>query len=145
MRYVISAALFALATAVAGAADEPKEAAKKLEGTYEVLEVLIDGKPDKKDDVKTAVIKDGRIIPKGKEGRDDSAAFVLNPSKKPAHIDLTPTGEGTLLGIYEVKETDKGTELTIAFCGDPKGARPKDFKGAGKEEMVIKLLRRKEK
>jgi hypothetical protein len=28
---------------------------------------------------------------------------------------------------------------------DPKGARPKDFKGEGKEEVVLKLFRKKTK
>jgi uncharacterized protein (TIGR03067 family) len=144
MRYMISAVFFTLASTIAGAADDPKEAAKKLEGTYELVEVLVDGKADKKDAGKPVEIKDGRIIPKVKEGRDDSAAFTLDPSQKPAHIDITPEKGLTRLGIYEVKETDNGTELTIAFS-DNKGARPKDFKGTGTEEVVIKLLRKKAK
>jgi uncharacterized protein (TIGR03067 family) len=148
MRCLIPAVFFTLATTVAGAADDPKEAAKKLEGTYEVLEVIVDGKPDagKKDEVTGVEIKDGVIIPRVKDKKeDDKAKFTLDPSKKPAHIDLTPNNGGTLSGIYEVKESDKGTELTIAFNGNPKGERPKDFKGQGKEEMVIKLFRKKAK
>jgi uncharacterized protein (TIGR03067 family) len=136
--------LFTLATLVAGAADDPKEAAKKLEGTYEIVEVLVEGKADKKDAGKPVEIKDGRIIPKVKEGRDDSAAFTLDPSQKPPHIDITPKKGAKRLGIYEVSETDKGTELTIAFS-DNSDERPRDFKGAGKEEMVIKLFRKKAK
>jgi hypothetical protein len=55
-------------------------------------------------------------------------------------------GDGEKLpGIYDVKETAAGTELTIAFVDDPKAARPTDFKGAGKDEIVIKLFRKKAK
>jgi uncharacterized protein (TIGR03067 family) len=147
MRVVMCAALFTLATLVAGAADDPKEAAKKLEGTYTVLEVILDGKPDnkKKDEVESVEIKDGHLIPKLKDKSDEKAKIVLDPSKKPAHIDITPNNDGMLAGIYEVKETDKGTELTIAFCGNPKGDRPKDFKGKGQDEFVLKLFRKKAK
>ncbi len=50
-----------------------------------------------------------------------------------------------IIGGREVKETDKGTELTIAFSHAEKAERPKDFKGAGKDDMVIKLFRKKAK
>ncbi len=124
MRFLTATAFLALCAWSAGAADDPKEAAKKLEGTYEVVEVTIGGKPDpKKDEVKSVEIKDGQIIIKTK--KDDPAKFTLDPSKKPG--------------------TDKGTELTIAFSMADKAERPKDFKGAGKEDVVLKLFRKKAK
>ncbi len=144
MRLSMATLVLALCGWTAGAADDPKDAAKKLEGTYEVLDLIADGKPDKKkDDVMSVVIKDGEIIIKlGK--RDESAKFTLDPSKKPAHIDINPKGDEKLAGIYELKETDKGTELTIAFAKDGK-ERPKDFKGEGKDNAVLKLFRKKAK
>jgi uncharacterized protein (TIGR03067 family) len=70
----------------------------------------------------------------------------VDPSKTPAHIDIMPGNNMTIPGIYELKESDKGTELTIAFVNDADVTdRPKDFKGEGKGEVVIKLLRKKEK
>jgi len=144
MRFLTATAFLALCAWSAGAAADPKEAAKKLEGTYEVVEVTIGGKPDpKKDEVKSVEIKDGQIIIKTK--KDDPAKFTLDPSKKPGHIDISPGGNEKLPGIYEVKETDKGTELTIAFSMADKAERPKDFKGAGKEDVVLKLFRKKAK
>jgi uncharacterized protein (TIGR03067 family) len=144
MRLLTALALFTLSTWTAGAADDPKDAAKKLEGTYEVLDVIIASKPDpKKDEVKSVEIKGDEIIVKTK--RDDPAKFTLDPSKTPGHIDITPHGDKKLPGIYQVKESDKGTELTISFTMDPKGDRPKDFKGEGKEEVVLKLFRKKAK
>jgi uncharacterized protein (TIGR03067 family) len=129
-------------------ADEKDDAAKKLNGTYEVLDFLTGGKSDdKKKDAKiTVTIKDGTIeIKEGDKERAETAKFTLDPSKKPAHIDIMP-GRGSdksVPGIYEVKETDKGTELNIAFAKGGTTDRPKDFKGEGKDEVVLKLFRKK--
>jgi len=147
MRRITAAGLFlALALPVARADEKSGEAAKKLNGTYEVVSVIADGKADdkKKDEVQGFVIKDGEIVVKtGK--REETAKFTLDPSKKPAHIDLSPKNEKDVVpGIYEAKDTDKGLELTIAFGKDgPKAERPKDFKG--ESGFVIKLLRKKDK
>jgi uncharacterized protein (TIGR03067 family) len=144
MRSFTSIVFLALSAWTAAAADDPKDAAKKLEGTYSVLDVTIAGKPDpKKDEVKSVEIKGDEIIVKTM--RADPAKFTLDPSKTPGHIDITPRGDMKLPGIYQVKETDRGTELTISFTMDPKGDRPKDFKGAGREEVVMKLFRKKAK
>lgn len=150
-RLVMAVAFLALAVPVARS-DDKADAAKKLEGTYEVVSVLIEGKVDdkKKDEVSSFTFKDGEITIKmtrnGKE-RDEKAKFTLDPSKKPAHIDISPgTGDQKVPGIYETKDTDKGLELTVAFAkGSGNDERPKDFKGESKESVVIKLLRKKGK
>jgi len=126
------------------AADTPKEAAAKLEGTYEVVEIRIAGKPDpKKDELKAIIIKDGVLTMKAKT--DDPAKFTLDPSKAPAHIDIIAEGELKIPGVYEAKETPAGLELTIAMRMGPKADRPKDLKGDGKDEVLLKLLRKKAK
>ncbi len=119
MRQILGSVVF-LALAVPLIADEKEDALKKLNGTYEVLSLVIEGKADtKKADKVTFVIKDGTltVIEADKKDRNENAKITLDPSKKPAQIDLTPDKgkDETLLGIYEVKETDKGTELTIAL------------------------------
>ena len=145
-KWIAFAALLALAMPVARAADDDAaKAAKKIEGTYEVLSATRGGKPDEKaKDVESFTIKDGKITIATK-GKDMKAKVTLDPSKKPAQIDITPE-EGnkdmTIKGIYETKETDKGLELSIAFGRDG-GDRPKDFKGDGEQEVSIKLLRKK--
>jgi uncharacterized protein (TIGR03067 family) len=144
MRLLTTAALFFALAGSAAAADDPKDAAKKLEGSYEVIDVLVAGKPDPmKNEVKSVVLKDGEIIIRAK--RDEPAKFVLDPSKTPTHIDITPEGGSLMPGVYEVKETDKGTELTIVFRPGLKAERPKDLKGDSKEDVVLKLLRKKVK
>jgi uncharacterized protein (TIGR03067 family) len=142
-RFIAAAAFLAIAVPIARADEKD---ATKLEGNYEVVSVLIGGKPDdkKKDEVKSFVIKDGMITVKANADKEDSVKFTVDPTKKPAHIDIMPGGEEKVLGIYETKDTDKGTELTIAFKEGPKGGdRPKDFKGEGKDDFVIKLFRKK--
>jgi uncharacterized protein (TIGR03067 family) len=143
MRWILGFALTAALGGLATSEDKPADAAKKLEGTYTVVELLVAGKPSPKaDEIKTVEIKDGVISIKSDKKNED-AKFTLDPSKKPMEIDLKPgTDNPTVMGIYQTKETDKGLELTIAFVHGG-GKRPKDFKGEGKEEAVFKLLRKK--
>jgi len=146
MRQLLGAAIF-FAVALPLIADEKEDAIKKLNGTYEVTSILIEGKPDneKKDKV-ILIFKDGTIHVKEGDKTEEDAKFTVDPSKKPVQIDITPDKgqKDTILGIYELKETDKGAELTIAI-GKEKTERPKDFKGEGKDVMVLKLFRKKEK
>jgi uncharacterized protein (TIGR03067 family) len=148
MRRTMAAVAFLALAVPAARADEKDDAAKKLEGAYEVVSVTVGGKPDdgKKDEVTSFEIKDKMLLVKVKE-RDESAKFTLDPSKKPGHIDITPKDETeTVKAIYATKETDKGLELTIAFSIEgPNADRPKDFDGRGERDVVIKLLRKKAK
>jgi uncharacterized protein (TIGR03067 family) len=148
MRKLVTAVAFLALAVPISRADEKDDAAKKLEGPYEVVAVLVAGKADdsKKDEVTSFEIKDKTLVIKVKE-RDESAKFTLDPSKKPAHIDIMPKGGGgdeVVKGIYMTKDTDKGLELTLAFSkGGPNAERPKDFDGKGEDDIVIRLLRKK--
>jgi uncharacterized protein (TIGR03067 family) len=138
----MSAAVMLVAVAGLSVADD--DAAKKLNGSYSVIEVLIDGKPSPKaKNIKSFDLKDGTITIKDSD-REEGAKFKLDPSKTPPEIDITPLkgNEETVRGIYQTKETDTGLELTIAFAKNG-GPRPKDFMGKGKDETVLKLLRKK--
>ncbi|HJZ59590.1 MAG TPA: TIGR03067 domain-containing protein [Gemmataceae bacterium] len=140
MRWTVAAVVLAAATGLAVADD----AVPKLDGTYTVIEILIDGKPSPKaKEVKAVEIKDGTITIKDGE-REEGAKFKLDASKKPAEIDITPIkGSNEMVaGIYQAKATTDGLELTIAFAKNG-GPRPTDFKGQGKDEVVLKLLRKK--
>jgi len=144
MRQLIPAVVFLAVAIPVSRADDKEDAAKKLNGTYEVIDVLVGGKSDesKKDGKVSFVFKDGTItIKEGDKAKDDTAKFTVDPSKKPAQIDIMPERDKkSLPGIYELKESDKTTTLTIAFAKD--GDRPKDFEGKGKGEMVIKLKKK---
>jgi len=146
MRRLTTAAAFLALAVPVGRADEKDDAAKKLNGTYTTVEVIYDGKPDekKKEDVKGFVVKDGTMTMKIRSG-EEKGTFKLDPTKKPAHIDIKPEGDRDVVhGIYQVKETDKGTELTVALA-IPGADRPKDFRGEGKDQIVVRLLRKKDK
>ena len=148
-KLIAMAAFLALAIPATRAADDDAaKAAKKLEGVYEVVSATRGGKPDEDaKDVESFTIKDGKIVIKIKDaGKDMIAKFTLDPSKKPAHIDLAhEVADKTIKGIYEAKDTDKGLELSIALPRGEGGDRPKDFKGDGDNEVSIKLLRKKAK
>ncbi len=138
----------AMATVVADDKDDAKAAAQKLEGDYEMVQLVVAGKADaKKDEVKGVTIKGDTITIKTPT-RDEVAKFTLDPTKKPAQITIMPVGGGAeqVAGIYEASETDKGLELNIAFAKGPgKAERPKDFKDDGKSVVIMKLLRKKAK
>src|SRR5437899_11614291 len=109
MRRLTAAVLFLAIVCTAGRAqDDAAKAAKKLEGTYSVVEATRGGKPEPKAaDVKAFVIKDGKITIEAKD-KDMKAKFKLDPSKTPAEIDITPEegGKGeTIPGLYQTKET----------------------------------------
>jgi uncharacterized protein (TIGR03067 family) len=144
----LSAFLALAVPATRAADDDAAKAAKKLEGTYEVVSATRGGKPDEKaKDVESFTFKEGnKIVIATKAGKDMNAKFTLDPAKKPAQIDIMPDNGGaeTIKGIYEMKETDKGLEVSIAFARDG-GERPKDFKGDADSEIAVKLFKKKAK
>ena len=143
-RFVASAAFVVLAFSVA-AADEA--AAKKLNGSYQVLRSNRRRKTRRREEGSSQGVHDQGRCNLHQEGgwREGRYRQVLSRSeaKKPTHIDISPGGDETVMGIYEAKETDKGLELTLAFPKNPTSPRPKDFKGEGADEIVVKLLRKK--
>jgi uncharacterized protein (TIGR03067 family) len=149
MRKVIAVLGLVLAAGwtVQAADDDAAKAAKKIEGAYEVVSATRGGQPDDEaKKVKSFVIKEGKIKIE-MEKKDMNAKFTLDPSKKPAEIDIMPEEGGkaeTIKGIYQTKDTDTGLELSIAFARGG-GARPTDFKGEAEDHVSIKLLRKKAK
>ena len=117
MKRIAAAVAFLALVVPVAAADEA--AAKKLNGSYEVLSITVAGKPEKmnKDRVSEWVIKDGTIEMKEGGKKVDGSKFTVDPTQKPAHFDLLEGGtrKKGMMGIYEAKETDKGLELTLAF------------------------------
>jgi len=112
-----------------------------------MVEATKAGKPEPKAaDVKSFTIKDGKITIVVKDGKDHVAKFTVDPSKKPAEMEIAPEdgpAEFAMKAIYMTKETDKGLELTIALGAGPDATRPKNFEGKGEQEMVMKLFRKK--
>jgi uncharacterized protein (TIGR03067 family) len=143
MARLMAAVLAGLVVVGTGAA-QPDAPAKSIDGTYKVLSATFGGKVDTEKAAKaTFEFKDGLVnIAEGGKEKEESAAFKLDPSKTPGHIDITPKSKSdkTVLGIYQTKATKEGLELTIAFTKNG-GERPTDFKGDADGTVVLKLLR----
>jgi uncharacterized protein (TIGR03067 family) len=131
-------------------ADKAAQALKELEGTY--LVIALDGKGLKfteedfqkvPDADRRIVIKDD-LITSSLGGKEDKATIKLDPTQKPAHIDLVVAREGkteTNYGIYKLEED------VLTICAIERGEakdRPKEFKADGKEiVMVLKKQKKK--
>lgn len=126
------------------------EDAKKLQGTWDVTELIIGGAkvPDKEIQGLKFVFKDDKLSitpPKADTGVVEKRTFTLKivPAKKPAAVDLTALdGEfkGSISpGIYELNQD------VLRWCqsDDPKATeRPKDFKSPEKSSIYVFTLKR---
>ncbi len=132
-RAFLAMALFA-ATTVAVAAD-----LKDLAGTYKVTGMTKGGKEAPKEELEhvKGVTIAGDKFTIDLDGEKKVATIKVDGKAKPATFDVIPDDGGkkgeTLPGIFTF---EKGV-LKIALI--EKGDRPKDFKGAGADEMVITL------
>lgn len=141
-----------LTAAISSAGDATDDAIKKdrkrIEGTWRAVELVVDGnKADEADAKKITVVNgaDGSWSLNVEGAEVSQGTSVIDPSKKPKTIDLTPTlGEGKGMvheGIYEVEE--KTRKLCLAPPGKP---RPSEFSSTpGSEHILVKFEREKAK
>jgi len=146
-RYLFAAVAVAAVVGFAPAQDDAaKKAAKDLQGTYTLKTAKMFGEVAPAEFTKTVkefVIKDDQMIVVKADGKQDPAGFKLDPSTKPASLDMLPpkdkTGEKPKLGVYKLEKD----ELTIVFGMNDDSKRPTDFKGEGKDQMMIVLTKKK--
>ncbi|HVK08311.1 MAG TPA: TIGR03067 domain-containing protein [Gemmataceae bacterium] len=127
----------ALTVAAPGPKDKDKPA-PTLEGTWKVEK--LEGKGDKEvTDVTFTFTADKVSIKEGGKERKEEAAYAIDPTKKPAHIDIKPgTGKDmTVPGIFEID----GDTLKICFRGEG-GERPTEFKADPTTRTVLVVLKR---
>jgi uncharacterized protein (TIGR03067 family) len=141
--YALALAAGLLALSTATAADEPdKKALKELEGTY--LLIGLEGKGVKLDEAEFKKVPeaDRKFVIKGDQfisfagGKEDPATIKLDPTKKPAFIDITTAKGGKTEVNYGIYKLENGV-LTI--CALEKGEakdRPKEFKVDSKEILL---------
>jgi uncharacterized protein (TIGR03067 family) len=137
-RAFLAVAVFAAASAVVVAAD-----LKDLAGSYKVTALTKGGQPAPDaavEGIKGVTIAGDKFTIETGDGKK-VATVTVDGTKKPATFDLSPDDgpeKGSKFpGIFTF---EKGV-LKIAVT--EKGDRPKDFKGAGAEEMVITLEKAK--
>ena len=143
MRMSSIAALAALLVIVPARADTPKDAevkkdVEKFQGKWTVASIEENGKLESADEVAMFVVtvKDALFTIKIKDEVTKELTIKLDPSQKPAAIDLVPKDakEKTVLGIYKLD----GDTLTIAGT-DQNKERPTEFSSAkGVTLLVLK-------
>lgn len=144
MRQLLSLAAFT-GLALSLSADDKSDAAKKLNGAYQVVSASIGGKSLDKKEAPTFTFQDGKLKVKEANRPEEVSDYTVDTSKSPPQITITndKNKNESMFGIYEMKQTDGGTDLTLALARTM-DQRPKDFKGEGMV-MVLKLHRQKEK
>lgn len=132
--------LFALAL-ILGAEPSEQDDLKRMQGEWKVEKAQRGGEsPPAEDLTKLSVRIDGNkmSIDDG-SARDERAAITLDPSQKPATIDLKRLSDDKVLrGIYKFD----GDTLTI--CWDREDARPTEFRSKpGSTQMLFVMKRKK--
>jgi uncharacterized protein (TIGR03067 family) len=149
MRLALVFAIFT--TGFCFAADAKDEAVKKglekLQGTWTLVSIEEDGKkqPFPEGGKMQVVFKDNKMTARTTVGdKTDSkeATYSIDPSKKPAHLDITPTdgpGKGKVVPHIYVIEKDE-----LKLCGATEGSqeRPKDFATKKGEKAVLLIFKR---
>ncbi len=123
----------------------PPEDLKKLEGTWEVTSLEVDGMVQPKDKTpKQIVITADRLkmAPQGSE-----ISFKIDPSKSPKWITLSLKKDDTtttIPGIYQLKGDELWLCISVAEKGKAfEGKRPEDFETKGKLVSLFKAQRAK--
>jgi uncharacterized protein (TIGR03067 family) len=141
------AALIAAAVLLIAAEDKKPDAEAgkkdldKLQGTW----TLVSGKSDGEDLPKELVEKLKLVVDKDKftikDGENDETAVVtLDPSQKPAAIDVKPNTGETVKGVYELKDDD------LKICWSKGGKdRPKGFEPKKDSGEILFVLKREKK
>lgn len=147
---LICAPLLALAVSLPSSAGGPADDAKKLQGSWEITELIVGGAPVPLKDLKGMKFvfagKKMTLLPPSADLNvvvKRQFAFQLDPTKTPATVDLTAEdgeNKGTVSqGIYEIK----GDTLRWCQSDDPKSKdRPKEFVSPEKSSIYLFTFKR---
>jgi uncharacterized protein (TIGR03067 family) len=137
-------ALLLLAPAALLRADDAPKGDKDLDGDWEVVSAIQDGKEQPPPDRKQLVSVMGEKIVFKDGDETHTGALKLDPTKTPRTFDLTPDDgpeKGkTTRGIYEIK----GDEMRVCH-GDAGADRPKEFASKQGSGLALVTLKRAKK
>lgn len=150
MRYSLFSLLIVglLLTATASADDAKDDAIKKdrkrIQGTWQIAALTINGDKAKDEDAKKITVVNGddgtwSIHSEGKEISKGTSTF--DPTKKPKTIDFTPTDGGgkgdQFLGIYQLGKNAR------KLCFAPAGKdRPTEFSSTPENQHILVTFER---
>ena len=138
-----------LSFGVGFAADEPKDEAKKLQGTWQVTKFIDHSEePAEAKEIEHFTFEfkgDTLTVRKEKDDSGREMKYALDATKKPKGIDLKKDDGGTSEGIYKLD----GDELTICVVAgkrsDKAAERPAEFKASkGSKHSLFVLKKVKE-
>ena len=117
-----------------------QDAAKELEGTWQLVSAVKDGKGTPKETVDKirVVIKDGKhTVLFGKDEVAKEIPFKLDPAKSPKEVtDTLPDGK-EIKGIYKID----GDTMTSCVA-EPGKDRPKDFESKAGSGHTLRVFKR---
>ena len=134
----VVALVLAVAVTQARGADEGTEKEHaRFHGDWQMVAVTQDGSTVPADRLKDRIwtFKDDKLIPQ--YDRDDTATVKLNPTKRPAELDLIDKNGDTVEGIYKFDGADK-----LVICGRSDGKRPTEFAAGAKSGAILFMLER---
>ncbi len=141
--------VFLAATALAATADDAKDEAikkdrQRIEGTWRITELVVNGNPAKEEDARKLTVvngSDGTWSLRSENKEISKGTSTFDPTQKPKAIDFKPTtgdAKGKLhLGIYELGEHAR------KMCFAPPGKeRPTEFSSKpGGGQILVKFER----
>jgi uncharacterized protein (TIGR03067 family) len=137
-----AAVLFGVALAVAAPGDKeaPKKETPTLVGEWDGEKAVRGGKerPVPAGGITVTFKADGKMLFKEGNNSAEDGSYKADAKKEPAEIDISPPGEGTLVGIYKLD----GDTLTICLSEKGSTDRPTKFESPeGTNVMLITLKR----
>jgi uncharacterized protein (TIGR03067 family) len=147
MKLTVLAVLF---TGVCCAADAKDDAIKKemdrLQGTWTLVSIEEDGKkqPFPEGGKMQVLFTKDKMTAGTSAGDKLDASYTIDPTKKPAHLDITPSdgpGKGKVVPHIYVIEKD---ELKLCQATEGSQERPKEF-ATKKGDKAILLIFKREK
>jgi uncharacterized protein (TIGR03067 family) len=137
-----------LALAQPGQPMPPKpQATESLDGTWDLVSLIEEGKPISAEIVKQTMVLNGRIVISGPllafdkpDGKVKTLAFVLDPTASPKRIDVAGALNLGSKGIY----LRDGDTLLICFPMSDSDSRPTEFASLpGKNTVMMTFTRAK--
>ena len=135
----VSVGVIALVAVARAQDDASKEDLKKLQGKWELVKIIADGKEEKAEGGPWT-IKDNKLV----YGIGTYDVLTLDATKKPRTIDIKAfREEGGKEMVYDLKAIYKIEDDTVTICVDPKGKQfPEAFESKAGSGLRLFTLRR---